>query len=137
MDDTLGSSALQARTRLALELVADPAVDLFKRACLDALGPQATSELRRRSLAMLRHCWGLVQRAYGIRHGHEFYSVHRCGDRLNCLDLTCDEERARGVAQWWAGPPVDVTWVSGVDLFPESWISMGVALHWTRPDWLK
>lgn len=136
MDDTLGSSVLQARTRLALELVADPAVDLFKRVCLDRLDARADAELRRRSLAMLRHCWSVVYRAYGIRHGREFYAVHRSGDRLNCLELTCDEERARGVAQWWAGPPVDVSWVSSVEVMPEAWIALGVALHWSPPEWL-
>lgn len=127
---------LVARTRAALELVHDPEVQLFKGVVPRALGAAAQAELRRRCAALLKHCWGLLESAYGIRLGAEFFSVHRPGDPLNCLALAPEAGQAEQVAAWWAGPGVMVTRVSAADPAPEAWVAMGVALHWVRPAWL-
>lgn len=129
-------AALRQRVRSALELVADPAVELYKHARPEAMGAAAASELRRRYLALLRHCWDLLRRAYGVRRGG-FYAVHHVGDPLNCLVLTPRGDQAELVARWWAGSrPVTVTAVSSAAPCPEAWVAMGVALHWERPAWL-
>jgi len=132
-----GDATGAARARAALELVPDPRLDLYKRVREDLLGPAAREELDRRCAALLRHCWGLVTAAYGVRPGRPFYAVHRAGDRLNCLLLTERLEEARAVARWWAGPAVEVTPVPADDGCPEACIALAVALHWKPPAWLE
>jgi hypothetical protein len=129
---------LQARVRAALELVHDPRVAIFKGLVPEALArPASVDVFRQRCHAMIRHVWALVDAPYGVRLGRDFYAVHRAGDPLNCLALTEDPAQAEGVARCWPGPPVEVSVVSSVDRVPERWIAMGVALHWSAPDWLQ
>lgn len=111
------------RTRVALELVADPVL----RAVVD--DPLDSERL-------LHHAWGLVKSAYGVSLGRDFYSVHRVDDPRNCVWLTTKAEEADNIARWWPGYQVTVTPVTAVDRWPERWIAMGVALHWRRPEWL-
>ena len=127
---------VRARVLAALELVHDPRVQHLKRADPAALSPAAAAELHRQHAAMLRHVWDSLGQAYGIALGKDFCSVHRPGDRLNCLMLTPDKAAALRVQRWWAGPPVAVSEVTAVDEVPEAWVAMGVALHWSPPAWL-
>lgn len=129
-------ASLASRTRLALELVHDPAAELYKNTSPHRLGAPAQAELRRRCQALLQHCWALLERAYGIKFGYDFYSVHRHGDPLNCLALTTDVQEAAVLAEWWPGGAT-IAHVSGVDAQPEAWVALGLALHWCRPEWLR
>lgn len=129
-----GDRSPEARVRAILELVHDPAVEVYKRAIPGCLSPRACDVLRSRCRALLRHCWGLLEAAYGVSSTQVFYSVHRVGDPLNCLTLTPDAHTASCIARWWAGPAVEV---SAVLQDPERYVGMGVALHWTRPAWLR
>lgn len=136
---------VQARVRSALELVHDPAVDVYKNARAAPLGTIARHELHRRCTALLRHCWRLVGDAYGPFGGEDpcgegprdgFYSVHRPGDPRNCLALAAHEAQARQVVQWWPGPAMVVSHVPADAEAPEAWIAMAVAMLWRRPAWL-
>lgn len=106
------------RVRLALELVADPTVDMDTVDADD----------------MLRHIWRIAHRVYGISLGNDFYSVHRVGDPRNCVWLTTRLDQAQDIARWWPGYSVTVTAVSAVDRYPERWLAMGLALHWEPPE---
>lgn len=123
----------QARARAALELVADPAVLVHKDARPECQGDAA---LRQQCHALVAWCWALVEAAYGVRPGAEFWSVHRPGDPRNCLTLAASQAEAEGVLAWWAGPAMQVTWVSSADPLPERYVALAVALHWRRPPWL-
>lgn len=115
---------LRQRVRSALELVHDPkAATLF----------EGDKDERRRLHAVLRHVWAILKETYGIVLGRDFYAVHRVGDPLNCLLLTRDEGQAARVKDLWAGPPVEVSAVTGVDPVPERFVAMGLALHWRAP----
>lgn len=120
-------AALRARVAWALELVADPAAAPLRGAAL------LDRELYRDAI---RHVWAILQEAYGVQLGADFFSVHREGDPRNCLLLTPSAAEAEAVARWWAGPPARVAAVTGVERCPERWVAMGVALHWRRPAWL-
>lgn len=117
--------ALHARVLAALELVHDPGVASLKR-----VPTVRTEAFRRQCLLAIRHVWGLLQHAYGVRLGRDFYAVHRPGDRLNCLLLTSRLEDAERVRALWPGPPMMVSAVTSMDPMPEAWVAMGVALHW-------
>jgi hypothetical protein len=123
---------LLARLRAALELVHDPCVARFK-------GPvhePPSARMRESCLGLIRHVWGLVHEAYGVKAGHDFFAVHRPGDYLNCLALTCSEEAAQRIVQWWPGQAVVVSVVTSAELVPERYIPLAVALHWSAPPWL-
>lgn len=132
---------LRARVRAALELVHDPAAQPYKAeyeepgALAAALGPE---ELQRRYVAIIGHVWALLRVAYGIKQGQDFHAVHLEGDRLNCVALTRDVAAAESIRTWWPGTsPLAVSTVTAVERVPEAWIAMGVALHWTAPDWMS
>lgn len=122
-------AALQQRARAALELVHDPAVEAIKNADLGHLGPGGAEGLRQQCVRLLKHCWDLVEKAHGVRAGTEFFAVHRPGDRLNCLTLTPSEAEAGAIQRLWTRDVV-VTCVTPVDVFPERWIALAVALQW-------
>lgn len=123
------------RLRLALELVHDPRVAMFKHSRSTALAGSREA-VRAMCLSMIRHVWSLVQPAYGVRLGKDFYSVHRPGDPRNCLALTGSLDQAERMVTWWAGPPMVISTVTSMETLPERWIAMAVALHWSPPAWL-
>lgn len=126
------------RARAALELVHDPRVHALKFARPSS--PEAAAELERQCAAMLRHVWPLVATAYGC-HEDQMWAVHLAGDPLNCLALAPTRRAAEDIQAWWPGPPVGVTRVlqsqeARETVLPETYIAMGVALHWKPPAWL-
>lgn len=111
---------LRRRVRSALELVHSPAAEACR------VDPT-------RCRGLLRHVWAILQEAYGIVQGRDFYAVHRTGDPRNCLLLTRDEVQATRVRDLWAGPPVEVSVITAVDPLPERYVALGLALHWREP----
>lgn len=120
-----GEDLLRQRVLHALELVHAP-----EAAAIKARGGP---DERRRSHELLRHAWAILQDAYGVVLGRDFYAVHRVGDPRNCLLLTREEEQAVRVRDLWAGPAVEVSTVTAVDPLPERYVGMALALHWRPP----
>jgi hypothetical protein len=126
---------LRHRLRLALELVHDPCVAAFKSPTAMA-AVESRDSARQLCLAMIRHVWALVEPAYGVRVGKDFYAIHRPGDPRNCLTLTTSLDQAERIVAWWAGPAMSISTVTSMETLPERWIAMAVAVHWAAPAWL-
>ncbi len=122
------------RARAALELVHDPTVHALKFARPSS--PAAAAELERQCVAMVRHAWHLVAKAYGVTKTAA-WAVHPVGDPLNCLALAPSKHAAEDIRAWWPGKPVVVSKVvTNGQQPPETYIAMAVALHWKPPAWL-
>ena len=145
---------VRERFRTLSELLADPALTVYKNAAPAALSPAACSVLLRHSRLLLDHCWGLIERTYGVRRGAPFCVVYQ-GTRLCTMAVTPDAERAVQVASQWYGTRPSIAVVVGdtatvfelndrcellsrstVVGLAERWLVLPAALVYTPPAWL-
>lgn len=142
------------RFRAIAELIADPALAVYKNASPAALSPQAADVLQRHCRALLDHCWAGVQQYYGVRRDQPFCAVYQ-GTRLCMVLLTTDAERAVAAASNWHGtkPSIAVVVGDSATVFElnakmelarqrlvlghaEAWVALPAALAYTAPPWM-
>jgi hypothetical protein len=142
------------RFRAIAELIADPALAVYKNACPSALSPQAADVLQRHCRGLLDHCWAGVRQYYGVRRDQPFCAVYQ-GTRLSIVLLTTDAERAVAAAANWHGtkPSIAVVVGDSATVFElngkmelvrqrlvlghaEAWVALPAALAYTAPPWL-
>lgn len=142
------------RFRALAELVADPALDVYKQASLDALSLQARTVLARRCRALLDHLWARVQQEYDITRGSPFCVVYQ-NTRLCVVLVTSDTEKAVNAAANWASKSsIAVVVGDAATVFDlndraelvqrsmvvgsaEAWLALPAALTYVRPPWLE
>jgi hypothetical protein len=145
------------RFRAIAELLADPALAVYKNAVPGAISPAARGVLRRHCRALLDHCWAGVEAYYGVRRGQPFCVVYQ-GTRLSLVMLTTDAERAVAAAANWHGasddkPSIAVVQGDSATVFElngkmelvrlsralgleETWVALPAALAYTKPVWV-
>lgn len=143
-----------SRFRAVAELLADPALTVYKNALPAAVSPAARGVLRRHCRALLEHCWQGVEEYYGVRRGRPFCVVYQ-GTRLSLLMMTTDAERAVKAAANWHGTRPSIAVVMGdtatvfelnekmelvrqsrVVGLEENWVALPAALAYTKPGWM-
>ena len=153
----LGNDSV-SRFRAIAELLADPALAMYKNAVPEAISPAARGVLRRHCRALLHHCWAGVEQYYGVTRGKPFCVVYQ-GTRLALVMMTTDAERAVSAAANWHGgaaadkpciavvlgdsatvfelnAKMELTRQSHVVGLEENWVALPAALAYTAPPWL-